>query len=106
MSIDLPQREKDEVARELLAYLADHPAAKDSLDGIVQWWLLERKIRQQVDLVSEVLDALVREGRLAEECGPDGTIRYCLMQMQSPEGPDAGKERTRRAKSVTGREQS
>jgi len=30
--------------REILAYLADHPDAQDTLAGIFEWWLLERKI--------------------------------------------------------------
>jgi hypothetical protein len=30
---------KTEIAREILAYLLDHPDAQDTLDGISQWWV-------------------------------------------------------------------
>lgn len=76
MSIDLHQWGKDEVEREILAYLADHPDAQDSFEGIVQWWLLERKIRHQTDLVKDVLDTLVKEGQLVEDCGLDNKKKY------------------------------
>ncbi len=55
---------KDEIAREILAYLSDHPDAQDTLDGIVQWWLLERKIKQSQKLVKEVLSSLVKKNLL------------------------------------------
>lgn len=76
MSIDLHQWGNDEVAREILTYLADHPNAQDSFEGIVQWWLLERKIRHQINLVKQVLDNLVKEDQLVEDCGLDNKKRY------------------------------
>lgn len=73
---DLNQWGKKELARQILIYLTDHPDATDTLDGIVHWWLLERKIRYQMDLVREVLDTLVQEGHLVQDCGPDKKNRY------------------------------
>jgi hypothetical protein len=29
-----------DLAREMLRYLETHPAAKDTVDGIAQWWLM------------------------------------------------------------------
>jgi hypothetical protein len=29
-----------DLAREILRYLETHPAAKDTVDGIAQWWLM------------------------------------------------------------------
>jgi hypothetical protein len=58
--------EKSEVAREILAYLADHPDAQDTLEGIIHWWLLERQIKYQMALVKEAVQELVDRGLLLE----------------------------------------
>ncbi len=51
-------------AQEILAYLADHPEAKDRLEGIVEWWILEQRIRVQVSAVKTALWMLVEDGLL------------------------------------------
>ncbi|RPH77239.1 MAG: hypothetical protein EHM88_18155 [Candidatus Rokuibacteriota bacterium] len=38
-----PTRADRAIAREILGYLATHPEAKDTLDGIVEWWLPHRR---------------------------------------------------------------
>ena len=58
--------EKSEVAREILAYLVDHPDAQDTLEGIAHWWLLERQIKYHASLVKEVIQDLVESGLLLE----------------------------------------
>ena len=35
------------IGNEILACLIDHPNARDTLDGIVEWWLLEQQIKFQ-----------------------------------------------------------
>jgi len=67
---------KSEIAHELLAYLAEHPDAQDTLDGIVQWWLLEQKIKYQRNLVKEALAELVDKGLLIESKGCDSQVHY------------------------------
>jgi hypothetical protein len=67
---------KSEVAREILAYLSDHPEARDTLEGIVHWWMLERKIRSQIALVREAIQELVEKGFLLEEPTPGAEKSY------------------------------
>ena len=70
--------QKTEIAREILAYLVDHPEAQDTLEGIVQWWLLERKIKYQAERVKDTLDELVATGSILKDQGGDARIRYRL----------------------------
>jgi hypothetical protein len=51
---------KAEIARSVLEYLSEHPDAQDTLEGIVEWWLVERRVVEQWVSVREVLDELVR----------------------------------------------
>ena len=69
-----------EIAREILAYLADHPEAQDTLDGIIQWWLLERKIKYQTDIVRQALAELVAKEFLLECKARDEGIHYRMNQ--------------------------
>jgi hypothetical protein len=62
MSSDADPPGKDEIAREILAYLADHPDAGDTLEGIVVWWLLEGRINSNKHLAISALDDLVSKG--------------------------------------------
>lgn len=64
MKRDLCFPDKTRIAHEILAYLVEHPEAQDTLEGIVQWWLLERKIKYQEILVKEALTKLVQDGYL------------------------------------------
>ncbi|UCF94907.1 MAG: hypothetical protein JSW39_12395 [Desulfobacterales bacterium] len=68
--------EKSEVARQILAYLADHPDARDTLEGIVHWWLLESQIKYQIFLVREAIQELVDRELLLEEVLPGSEPGY------------------------------
>ncbi len=63
--------DKSRIAREILSYLSAHNDAQDTLDGIVQWWLRDRKSDQHTTLVKEVLGDLVTQG-LIEKIGIEG----------------------------------
>jgi hypothetical protein len=53
-------------ARAILAYLLEHPVAEDSLEGIAQWWMLERDIKRQTEEVRIALAVLVANGLVLE----------------------------------------
>jgi len=68
--------DKTRIARDVLSYLIEHQDAQDTLEGIVEWWLVEQKIKQQTARVKEVLDDLVKNTYLLESTGLDSRSRY------------------------------
>lgn len=71
-----PLTNKSTIGLQILAYLVEHPEAQDTVDGIVEWWLLERQIIFQTDRVKEALSELVSEGMILENKGSDALTRY------------------------------
>ena len=55
------------VAREIEQYLAAHPQALDSLEGIATWWVLRQRIRTEVGLVQAALGQLMAAGVVSAE---------------------------------------
>ena len=67
-----------ETAFEVLAYAVERPEAQDTLEGIVEWWLLEHYIARQTRLVHAAVGELVARGFLELKVGADGRERYHL----------------------------
>jgi len=67
----------EEMAQAILAYLAEHPQAMDSVEGIAQWWIMRQQIRVNVKTLARVLRGLAERG-LLEELGDEGQRRYRL----------------------------
>jgi hypothetical protein len=62
---DQPSRQNHQtVMRELLRYLIAHPDAKDTLEGIVKWWLSTNQGEWSRAVVQAALDLLVKRGWL------------------------------------------
>ncbi len=76
---------KSQIAQEILAYLADHSEAQDTLEGIIAWWLLERKIKYQKSLVQEALRELVDKGLILETQAGASQCRYRLRLQKKKE---------------------
>jgi hypothetical protein len=72
----LPINDESRIGNEILAYLVDHPNARDTLEGIVDWWLLERQIKFQAASVKEALSDLVDRGLILEHKGLDSHTHY------------------------------
>jgi len=62
LPVDLPGTVR-QVALEILAYLAKHPEAKDTLEGVRQWWLEDPDRWSERD-ISSAAQALVDRGLL------------------------------------------
>lgn len=60
----------------ILAYLAENEDAQDTVEGIVEWWLLEQRIKQQTAAVKRALSDLVANGLVIESRGRDARAHY------------------------------
>ena len=80
--VDVNRMEKNlgrnglQIAVDILCYLSKNPEAKDTLEGIVDWWLLQQEIERKVANVKKVLDELVREGLILEIKSGDNNRHY------------------------------
>jgi Fe2+ or Zn2+ uptake regulation protein len=72
--------DESKIGNEILSYLVDHQKALDTLEGIVEWWLLERHINFQTARVKEVLSDLVARGLILETEGSNSEIHYRVNQ--------------------------
>ncbi len=68
--------ESPTLAAEILAYLSQHPDARDTLEGIAQWWLLEQQIKRTLADVKETVAALVADRLIVSRCGADGRTYF------------------------------
>jgi hypothetical protein len=66
------------LAHQILAYLAEHPLAQDTLEGIMEWWLLDREIVHQTSAVTSALAELVAKGLILETRAKDSRAHYRL----------------------------
>jgi hypothetical protein len=69
-------KEQREVFYYILAYLSDNPDAGDTLDGIVEWWLLDQRIKFETRNVSDAVLQLVSDGLVVEHTEADSRIIY------------------------------
>jgi len=63
---------------EILNYLLRHSSARDTLEGIAQWWLLEQRIRTALSQVKGALNELVAQELVVASEHADGQIHYRL----------------------------
>lgn len=68
---------EQEMADAVLGYLAEHPEASDTLEGIAEWWLMRQRVRVEVDTLKRVLRYLTNSGQL-EELGKATNPQYRL----------------------------
>ncbi len=64
------------IAREILTYLVEQPGARDTMEGIIRWWVPEQKIRIHITTVKDVIAKLVASGLILEQSGLDSRIHY------------------------------
>ena len=64
------------LANEVVAYLAKHPSAADTEEGILVWWLQRVRIEESAERLGRALAILRAEGRIAIRDLADGTRVY------------------------------
>jgi hypothetical protein len=63
------------VQREVLDYLVVHADAKDTLDGIMQWWLVGAHARIRMSDLNAAIEDLIRRGwMVSTSLGPAGAL--------------------------------
>ncbi|MBV2264865.1 MAG: hypothetical protein KUL79_15125 [Thauera sp.] len=72
----MEDRSLGEVMAAIEAYLACHPEAADSAEGIARWWLAARGIDTDADTVTQALQRLVEFGSVRVRRTPDGRRLY------------------------------
>ena len=63
----------------ITSYLADHPNANDTLEGVTQWWLLAKGAAWSRSDIQKAIARGIHEGLILETRGADGHVRYSLM---------------------------
>jgi hypothetical protein len=51
-----------QIGYDILAYMAEHPDAQDTTEGVIEWWLSERPAKPNASRVEEALAELVALG--------------------------------------------
>jgi Fe2+ or Zn2+ uptake regulation protein len=69
------ERGEEDIRRAILEYLAEHPQAMDTLEGIAAWWLMRQQVRTEVSTLRKAVERLVAEG-LLEEVDPGQNAHY------------------------------
>ena len=65
-----------ETFHEILSYLVQHPDARDTLEGIAEWWVFAQKIDTRTLQVKEALGEMVSRRLVIERKGRDGRSHY------------------------------
>jgi len=81
--MQLDQKEQRDICKYILAYLSDNPDAGDTFEGIVEWWLLNQRIKFETRNVSEAVARLVSEGLIIEHEASDSRIIYKVNRKQA-----------------------
>ena len=80
--------QESELARDILAYLIEHPNAQDTLDGIAHWWIPEERIKSQIANTKRAIAELVAQKFIFELQGKDSKTHYRLNQCKIKEIKD------------------
>lgn len=64
--------------REIMSYLLQHPNAKDTAEGIAQWWLPRTYSGLRAGALADALEDLQKRGWIKGPARADGSVVYGL----------------------------
>ena len=64
------------LARQIVAYLRNHPFSGDTLEGVSRWWLKQQRLTESISEVHQALVRLGNEGLIYERATPDGRTLF------------------------------
>ena len=74
-----------QVEEDIVSYLLDHPEAKDTMDGIVRWWMFELRIKREIMQVEHAIADLVQRDWVIARRGADAQVHYGLNSAKAEE---------------------
>jgi hypothetical protein len=74
-----------ELEEDIMNYLLDHPEAKDTLDGIQRWWVLEQRVKREMAQVEKAVTRLIQREWLLVRRGVDSQVHYRLNPAKTAE---------------------
>lgn len=78
-----------EIAGQIERYLATHPDAVDSLEGILHWWLLRQRYTESAAKVQQALERLVASGAITRRVLPEGRVLFAAPTAKTePKDPE------------------
>jgi Fe2+ or Zn2+ uptake regulation protein len=77
------RRKEMELARAILEYLAEHPDAQDTAEGIASFWVMRQEVKEEVEGVLRVLNELTESGQL-ERVQRGDRVLYRLKKESRP----------------------
>lgn len=76
MKKEAPASCRSPIFYEILAYLTEHPHAQDTVEGIVEWWLLEQRMTRATTQVKAALKQLTDENYVLTRTDRAGRVYY------------------------------
>jgi hypothetical protein len=77
---EIKNQRQQELTRHILAYWIEHPDAKDTAEGIFNWWFRAYEPRWRMDEVKAVLDDLTARGWLTRRRMRQSEVIYGLIK--------------------------
>ncbi len=67
----------DQIASAIERYVALHPNASDTIDGIHRWWLMHEPLAEDTTLIEPALTRLIERGIMMRRTLPGDTVLFC-----------------------------
>jgi hypothetical protein len=80
----IEQQEIESLAEQIAEYIAQHANAADAIEGIMQWWLRDRKLRKTRERVQAALELLEAKGVVVSSVHKDGHVIYAARPPDLP----------------------